>query len=281
MKSYYTAEEAMKKLELPKSTFHYLVRKGEIRKVTLPLRKQAVYPRQEIDQIAQERNAMLAEIETAPDRLTFMIPNRDDLEQLIELEQACYPEETIIPVDIMERRLAYSPENIHMLKDTKTNKVVGSITMAPIKPDVLEKLINLEIDETQVQVEDYLPFVPGEPLDCYVVSITAAQNFASKYYASRLLVAVVNYLIELLDRGINIRRIYTVATTEEGENLAQSLGLVPLKTDWQGPHEDFRHSYMLDLEDFNNKSKLVKRFLQKKKNQERRSKRYRQSSKKV
>lgn len=276
MKSYYTAEEAMKKLELPKSTFHYLVRKGDIRKVMLPLRKQAVYPKQEIDQIAQERVAMLAEIETTPDRLTFVVPNRSDLEQLIEMERACYAEETIIPIEVIQRRLVHSPENIHVLKDSKTDQVVGSITMAPIKPDVLKKLINLEIDETQVQVEDYLPFTPGEPLDCYVVSVIAAQNVAAKYYASRLLLAVVNYLIDLLERGINIRRIYTVATTEEGENLAQNLNLVSLKTDWQGQHEDFRHSYVLDLEDFSNKSRLVRKFLQKKRNQERRVKRYRQ-----
>lgn len=268
----------MKKLDLPKSTFHYLVRKGDIRKVTLPLRKQAVYPRQEIDQIAQERAAMLAEIETTPDRLTFVVPDRKDLEQLIELEKVCYPEETIIPIEVIQKRLTYSPENIHVLKDTKTNKVVGSVTMAPIKPDVLKRLINLEIDETQIQVEDYLPFAPGEPLDCYVVSIVAGQNVAAKYYASRLLLALVNYLIDLLERGINIRRIYTVATTEDGENLAQSLNLASLKTDWQGQHEDFRHSYVLDLEDLNNKSKLVKRFLRKKKNQERRVKRYQQLS---
>ncbi|MEO7019117.1 MAG: helix-turn-helix domain-containing protein [Ktedonobacteraceae bacterium] len=276
MKSYYTAKEAMEKLDLPKSTFHYLVRKGDIRKLTLPLRQQAVYPKQEIDQIAQERAAILAEIEATPDRLTFVVPNREDLEQLIEIEQAYYHKKTIIPVEVIQKRLTYSPENIHVLKDTKTNQVVGSITMSPIKPDVLKGLINLEMDETQIQVDDYLPFTLGEPLDCYVVSVIAAQNVAAKYYASRLLVAVVNYLVDLLERGIDIRRIYTVATTKEGEHLAQSLHLTSLKTDWQGQYEDFRHAYVLDLENLHNTSKLVKRFLQKKKNQERRKKRYQQ-----
>jgi predicted DNA-binding transcriptional regulator AlpA len=60
MNVYYRAEEAMKKLGLPKSTFHYLVRQGKIPKIILPLRKQAVYPVKEIDEIAQERAVLLA-----------------------------------------------------------------------------------------------------------------------------------------------------------------------------------------------------------------------------
>src|SRR4051812_43001366 len=123
MKSYYTAEEAMRKLDLPRSTFHYLVRQGQIPKITLPLRKQAVYPKQEIDKIAEEKAHMLAELETTPKRFSFVVPNRKDLDQLIEIEQACYDEQTIIPPDMILKRLTYSPENIHVLKDTKTNTV--------------------------------------------------------------------------------------------------------------------------------------------------------------
>lgn len=274
MKSYYTAEEARHKLDLPKSTFHYLVRKGDIRKVTLPLRTQAVYSRQEIDRVANERAKMLEELQATPERLAFVVPTREDLEQLIEIEKTCYHEETIIPVETMYKRLEYNPENIHMLKDTRTGKVVGSITMSPIKPDVLKKLVDLEIDETQVQLEDYLPFMPGVPLDCYVVSIIAEQSVTSKYYASRLLAAVVNYLTELLERGVNIQYIYTVATTEEGEQLAESLGLTLLKSDWQGQLEDFRHSYVLDMENLNKKHVLFKKYIQARKNLERRAKRY-------
>jgi len=141
MKTYYTASEAMKKLGLPKSTFHYLVRKGDIKKLTFPLRKQAVYPKQEIDKIAEERAAMLAEIATTPDRLTFKVPNQDELKQLLEIEKASYHEETIIPIETILERLKYNPENIHVLKDSKTNQVIGSITMSPVKPEILQRLI--------------------------------------------------------------------------------------------------------------------------------------------
>ena len=217
---------------------------------------------------------MLAELEGDPDRLTFNIPTRGDLDQLIQIEKACYHEATIIPPETIERRILYSPENIHVLKDTETDTVLGSITMAPLRPDILEKLINLEIDETQIKVEEYLPFIPGTPLDCYVVSIIAKPSFAEKYYAGKLLLATLNFLTELLDRGVILRHIYTVATTPEGEKLAQHLQFTALRTHWSGEHEAFRHAYMLDLETVESKHKLLKMYQNHKKNLERRKKRY-------
>jgi hypothetical protein len=274
MKNYYTAEEAAKKLDIPKSTFHLLVRKGEISKVVLPLRKQGVYSKKEIDEIAERKEKMLQEIDKSPNILEFKIPNREDLEQLIEIERDCYHEDTIIPISTILERMKYNPENIHVLKDIRKNRVVGSITMSPIKEETLYRLINLEIDETQVEVQEYLPYIKDKPLDCYVVSIIAEQSIAEKYYASRLLIETVNYLIELLERGINIKNIYTVATTEKGEKLAKDLGLKQIKNEWKGEKEDFRHSYVINLENISSKSKLINLFKRSKINQERRKKRH-------
>lgn len=273
MKNYYTAEQARKKLGLKQSTFHYLVRKGEIPQEHFPLRKQALYPKQKIDELAEGRVQLTNEYEAKPERFAFVIPTLEDLEQLIEIEHVCYPEETIISSDRILKRFAYNPENIHVLKDIQTNKVVGSITMSPLRSDVLEKLIKLEIDETQIQPEDYLPFAPNAALDCYVISITAEPSMEEKYYGQALLRAILNYLLELLDRGIVIQHIYTVATTKDGEKLAQSIHAKPLQTEWVGEHEAFRHSYVLDLEDPDKKSKLINQYIKKKRNLERRRKR--------
>jgi len=264
----------MKKLGLPRSTFHYLVRKGEIPKLILPLRKHAVYSKQEIDKIAKQKAEMLAELETTPEHLAFVVPDRDDLEQLLEIERICYPEETLFSPDIIEQRMHYNPQNIHVLKNTETNMVLGSITMSPMRKESLDKLINLEIDDTQVPVEDYLPFTPPEVQDIYVMSIIAKPMLTEKYYAGKLLVAILNYLKELLDGGVKISKIYSVATTKDGEELALNLQFSPLKTEWAGEHEDFRHSYVLDLYTLVSHHKLVKDLQSHMKNLERRKKRY-------
>ena len=275
MNNYYTAAEAIKKLNIPRSTFYHLIKSGEIPEgIIVPLRKQALYPKKEIDKLVEERARVLAEYEQTPERLKFMLPDREDLVQLVDLDRLVFHEETLILPEEQIARFAYNPEAIHVLKDTKTHTVLGGITISPLKRSVLERLIKLEIDETQVEPEDYLPFLPGKTQDCYVIGIIARPGINEKYYAGRLLHGALDYLIELLDKGVIINHIYTVATTEDGEGLAQSLGFKPLAGEWQGDYEDFRRPYVLDLETKESKSKLIGKYLQHKRNLERRRKRY-------
>ena len=145
-----------------------------------------------------------------------------------------------------------------------------------MREEALSKLITLEIDETQIKPEDYLPYSSIYPQDCYVVGIIVRPDIAQQYYAGKLIYACKDYLIELLERGIIIRRIYTVAMTEEGDRIARSLHFTPLATgkEWQGIYEDFRRPYVLDLGDKTSKSKLVKEYQRHMMNRERRLKRY-------
>ncbi|MBE3559254.1 MAG: helix-turn-helix domain-containing protein [Ktedonobacteraceae bacterium] len=275
MKNYYTAAEAYKKLNIPRSTFYHLIKTGEIPAgIHVPLRKQALYRKEEIDKIAEERARYLEELKQEPDRLKFMLPSEEDLIQLVDIDRMVFHEETLIFPEDQLKRLKYNPEVIHVLKDCKTGEVVGGITLSPLKHDVLQKLINLEIGETKIKPEDYRPYSTEQPQDCCLVGIIARPGIAEKYYASRLIHATLNYLIELLERGVIIRRIYTVATTEDGDKLARDLHFTRLPGEWQGEHEDFRHPYVLYLDVKESKSVLINKYLKHKKNLERRRKRY-------
>lgn len=275
MNNYYTAAEAIRKLNIPRSTFYHLIKAGEIPEgIIVPLRKQALYLKKDIDKLVEERARVLAEYEQAPERLKFMLPNREDLVQLVDLDRLVFHEETLIQPEEQMARFAYNPEAIHILKDTKTDTVLGGVTISPLKEDVLEKLIRLEIDETQVKPEDYLPFKPGKTQDCYVIGIIARPGITEQYYAGKLLYGALHYLIELLEKGVIIKRIYTVATTEDGDRLARKLQFKPLPGEWEGQFEDFRRPYVLDLEATESQSKIINRYLKQKKNLERRRKRY-------
>lgn len=279
MNNYYTAAQAIKKLDIPKSTFYNLIKRGELPEgIIVPLRKQAFYPKREIDKLAEERTRILAEFSQEPERLVFMLPNRDDLVQLVDIDRMIFHEETLIQPEEQIARFAYNPDAIHVLKDTKTNIVVGGVTISPLKSEVLDRLIKLEIDETQVRPEDYRPYTADHPQDCYVIGIVTRPGIAEKYYASRLLHAALNYLIELLESGITIRKVYTVATTEDGDRLAQNLHFTRLPGEWKGEYEDFRHPYVLDLEVKETKSRLINKYLKHKANLERRRKRYKKQA---
>src|SRR5205807_9729254 len=87
VQNYYTAEEAIKKLGISRSTFYDLVKANEIPRVNVPLRKRAFYPKQRIDELAEQRARILGEIEQTPARFVFVLPQRDDLEQLVDSER--------------------------------------------------------------------------------------------------------------------------------------------------------------------------------------------------
>jgi len=274
MQNYYTADEAIKKLDIPRSTFYDLVKANEIPRVTLPSRKQVFYSKQRVDELADQRARILADETLTPGRFVFVLPQRDELEQLVDIERMFFHEAIIVPPEEQQKQLTYNPEAIHVLKDTKTNTVVGGSSISRIKPDVLEKLIRLEIDETQVKPEDFLPYTIDTPLDCYIIDFVVRPGLIAPYYGRKLLQATLDYFIELLYRGVVFRRLYTVAITKNGDRLAKRLHFTLFKSDWKGAHAEFRHSYVLDLENIESKSRLIKVYLKQRRNLERRRKRY-------
>lgn len=279
MQNYYTAREAIKKLGIPRSTFYDLVKANEIPKVTVPFRRQVFYPMQRVNELAEERASRGGAVEQPPEKFAFVLPQRDDLEQLVDIERMFFHESILVPPEEQQEQLAYNPEAIHVLKDTRTNTVVGGISFSPIKPDVLEKLISLEIDESQVKPEDYLPYTIDTPLDCYVIDFVVRPGLMTTYYGSKLLQATLNYLIELLNRGVVIHCIYASVITKFGERLVKNLHFTLLQSDWTREHEDFRHSYVLDLENVESKTRLVQKYLRQRRNLERRQKRYKKGDK--
>lgn len=279
MDQYYKASEAMKKLDLPRSTFFILVQTGQIPKIHLPLRKQALYPKEEIDKLAAERAMVLSkEAIQETKNLKLMVPSIEDFEQIVDIDRLLFPEETWITAKELQQRLLYNPKTTHILKNMKANIVLGYISMSPLKQNILEKLIKLEIDETSIRPEDFMPYVPNDPLDCYIVSMAArpGPNIAPKIYAGRLIYAMKDFILEALERGIIIRHIYTIAITEDGDRLAQGLDFQPLVLDhqWNSHYEDFRHVYILDLEDKASKSEIVREYQKQLVNRNRRKKRY-------
>jgi hypothetical protein len=274
MQHYYTTREALKQLGIPRNMFYELVKANEIPRVIVPSRKKAFYPRQRIDELAKQRTRLLGKVEQTPERFMFMLPQRDDLEQLVDIERMFFHEAIIVPPEEQQKQLSYNPEAIHVLKDIKTNRVIGGTSISPIKPDVLEKLIRLEIDETQIKPEDFCPYTTGTPLDCYIIDFVVRPGLIAIYYGRKLLQATLDYFIELLNRGVFIRRLYTSAITKDGEQLAKRLHFTRLQSDWKREHEEFRHSYVLDLENAESNSRLVKKYLNQKLNLERSRRRY-------
>lgn len=279
MQNFYTAKEAIKKLGIHRSTFYDLVKANKIPKVIMPFRKQVFYSKQRVNELAEERASRDGAVEQTPEKFVFVLPQQDELEQLVDIERMFFHESILVSPEEQREQLAYNPEAIHVLKDIRTNTVVGGISFSPIKPDVLEKLISLQIDESQVKPGDYLPYTLDTPLDCYVIDFVVRPGLMATFYGSKLLQATLNYLIELLNRGVVIHCIYASVITKFGEQLVKNLHFTLLQSDWTREHEEFRHSYVLNLESLESKTRLIQEYLRQRRNLERRRKRYNKGDK--
>jgi hypothetical protein len=273
MHELYTASEAIAKLKLPRSTFYYLVEQGEIPKIVVPLRKQAYYARSVIDALAQQREAVVEEYRTQPERVRFLRPTGEDLEQLVAIDRTIWGEVGIIDSDAISARFSHNPDCVHVLKDVEANTVLGGVTMSPLRAGLIERLVSLEVDESELTANDYLPFTNEHSLECYVIGIVARQDVMSPYYASLLLRHASDFLVELAEQGVTVTMLFTVATTHEGEQLARKLGFTEMVRG-TGPLGDNRVSLSLDLDQQKPVSDLVARYQAAVKNRKRRAKRH-------
>src|SRR6266568_2174789 len=103
VKNFYTASQAQERLGISRSSFFYLVRKGTIKKVTFPGKKQGVYPKTEIDKFAATIKALMEQYE--PEGSFFEPASFDDLPTEVEIDMSLYGLKGTTPLQSRIERL--------------------------------------------------------------------------------------------------------------------------------------------------------------------------------
>ena len=130
MKNFYTASEAQKRLSMDKNGFYYLVRKGTIKGITMPGKKQSVYPRIDIDRLAASIKTLVEQY----DRETSMFrpATREDLPEEYAMDVSLYGKETA-PIETRIAKLERNPDSDFVLRNA--GEVVGHISFHPVLSD--------------------------------------------------------------------------------------------------------------------------------------------------
>src|SRR5579875_3871851 len=95
-KNLYTASEAIKRLRMPPSTFHYYVKTGKIKKITPPGRKEGYYEKAYIDALARANELFL--IAYAEEPATFSVATPEDVPGIYEVSASLWGELKATPV---------------------------------------------------------------------------------------------------------------------------------------------------------------------------------------
>lgn len=221
MKGLISAKEARQKLGVTDDKFQYMVRTGLVNKVMLPGRKYGMYSEAEVNRLAASINANL-ELYTK-DTSQFEVATQADLPEIYAMCAKNMPRVT--PIEKQRAWMRRNPEAFYTLRENGI--VVAYTCIFPVNYNWLQRVLKDEIRVGDVPIEEIYPFIPDVPLDLYIRDMIVDQHVGkdkAAHHAQRLLFELINVITQLGAKGINIRAIYALATSPDGNRLAKKLG---------------------------------------------------------
>lgn len=225
--SYYTASEAIKKLGLGKTGFYERVNAGQIRKIQAPGRKQGVYSKSDIDALAEALDSVFA---NPPVRIEFSRSTYGQQKEEMEIGIRCFGQEYITP---LPERIAFQEKSEYTFWSLKVaGRVVGYMSIFRFPPEFLDDILTGRHIERDITVREVLRFKRLEDFDLYIDVMATDPLLPPEeraFYAGVMVSRFANTILDLRNNGYQIRTLYTVTATPEGDNLVQKAGFTKLE----------------------------------------------------
>ena len=242
----YTAGQARRRLgEMAPSSFKRLVDAGKIRKVTPPNKKQGMYLKEDVDRLAEMMQEFATIYSTTPtDKYEFVqAQGENEIKETVQIARQHLGENAYG----LEKRMAWfhlSPKGDYVLKHDGI--IVGYFSMQAIKSEAIDGVFRHKSGRS-IQLEDMEPIVSGKPLDVHISGIGVRRGISrqqANIYGRRLLMGLIEKLIELGKQDIDIRRIWAKSSTVSGIKISRNLGFTEL-----GYINSEQIGFVLDLEE--------------------------------
>ncbi|MBV9688337.1 MAG: helix-turn-helix domain-containing protein [Ktedonobacteraceae bacterium] len=225
---YYTASQVQKKLGITHGELYSYVRNGRLHSVTPPGKKLGVYPRAEVDQLAQELHIFFAIRDKT--EIDFVRATEDDMPRIAEISRAIFEpnlaaEEDTVYIETRSAWLKKNPDTMHILKSENT--MVGYASLAPLSEEKITQIINEEISTDEITPEDIEDFSNKKPVHLYIMAIGIDPKY-NKYekhaYGARLISHLITFLTLLGHEGIKIETITARSHKPDGTRLLRKMG---------------------------------------------------------
>ncbi len=225
-KEYYTAAQVKKKLGITDGQLYNYVRYEHLTRIIPPGRKQGVYKRDEVDQLARDLHSFMAHRKAQPTRFE-RLKTREEMEKCQEISQALFGVKRDI-VDLM-KTVEKNPETYYVLKDE--DEIIGYTALWPVKSEKLNDILAQTLP-VQITPEDIEVFEPGKSIDLYLVVIGVKPVFNKQekhFYGARLISGLIRVIENLGKRGIIIGTIAARSNMPEGIRLLRRMGFTEIK----------------------------------------------------
>ena len=225
-KDFYTAAQVKEKLGITQGMLYNYVRNGTLKPVVPPGKRQGVYPRREVDQLARELQLFIDVQRKQPTTFT-KVTTREEVFESTKLSDDIFGGH--IDVDRQMAWLAHNPDIMYVVKSE--GKVVGYVIILPLKPEKIEKLLREEERTVDLEPDEIEVFKPGVPLHLYggAIGVLIGLSLAEKRaYGARLVSGLVDVLIDMGRRGIVIETFTARSTKPDGIRLLRNLGFTQI-----------------------------------------------------
>jgi hypothetical protein len=250
-KYYYTAAQARKTLGLDEQAFQYWVRKGRIKKVTLPGRAQGVYSKKEVDSLSDQVTATI--VTEQPEGIEFRKATIDDLEAEYELAYLIFGK----GAHSIEVRSGFMLQNLDITYHLyDRGKLVASIQIIPFNHKTVESFVNGQIRGWEIDPRNVEPFTPNKPLECILMEMMTTPMVPPQQrgiYGAQLLMGLSKVFTTWGEHGIIISKLYATSSTPTGIHIIKSAGFQVIKDLGRG-----RYAFELDVE--TSDAKIIKHY---------------------
>lgn len=236
---YYTAQEARELLGMTHSALLNQVAAGNLQRIIPPGKRQGVYLKEEVDQLKREMDVWLsARRATKAEPAKFVKATAEDMPEAVALADGVFSTVRTIPVEQRVAWLRKNPDIDYFLK--QEGKIVAYLSLVPLCPETIDDLLTQRRFARELDVDDILPYVPGEPVDIYGMAIGVMPGVSrsqKREYGSRLILGARRVLLDLAQRGVVIRSIKAHSTTPDGIRMMRHMGFTETMPNIPGMHD--------------------------------------------
>src|SRR6266571_5623458 len=166
---YYTAAETRKVLGIDENTFQYWGKTERIKRIHLPGRKQAIYSKKEINDMATRIEAVA--IAEKGDGIEFKKATIYDLDEEYKLARLTFGRNADTE-EIRKGKQAFltkNPDINYHLYDH--GNFVGCIDIVPLKHEAVLSFLQGKIIAWLIDPKNIEQFEPGKPLECLMIDM--------------------------------------------------------------------------------------------------------------
>jgi hypothetical protein len=251
-KNFYTATQAIKRLNIPRATFFYWVKIGKIKRVVPQGYTEGYYPKADINKLALERE--MFSLQYATDSSIFRQAEEKDVQGIYELGVALFGTATTPSYEMRLACWKQNPQAYYVVE--QDGFIVGYLGLIPMREEAIAKIMDeegstmtklLAMRTEIVTPENILQFKPGEADNIFLIIGVRQGLSRSRYYGMKLISGGYEILKDFARRGIITKRLYATSRTPDGVRISRGLGF----EEKEPTPGNAVHRFQLDLETTN------------------------------